>query len=164
MTAPIVKPDEIVLRFVRGNDVFSDGIVLDTGGNYSHVECVTPEGKFLGALSDGGVQARAPGYDAGQIKYDWFVPLPVSINMASVFYADAEKHIGEPYDFAAIAGFVAHMNLHEKGCVICSAFQTLRLIVCRWFAKPLVQPPHEISPRDLLLIISGRVPLTDPNP
>jgi hypothetical protein len=33
----------------------------------------------------------------------------------------------------------------------------LALRQCEWFATPLVEPAHKITPRDLLLIISGRV-------
>jgi hypothetical protein len=38
-----------------------------------------------------------------------------------------------------------------------SALQALALRQCEWFATPLVEPAHKITPRDLLLIISGRV-------
>lgn len=147
----------IRLRFVGGNSEFSRAILVQTGGLYSHVECVTPAGKYLGALADGGVLAREPDYDAGTFDHEKFLDLPADAAMAAAFYAGAAAHIGEPYDFAAIAGFVAHMDLHAKGAVICSAFITIHLQACRWFASRLAQEPHEISPRDLFLVISGRL-------
>lgn len=150
----------IRLRFVHGIGVSSDAIVLDTGGLYSHVECVMPDGRYLGAHSDGGVQARSSDYDKGQFDRELFVDLPADAAMTASFYDWARRHVGEPYDFAAIRGFLWHMNDHDKGKVICSALMTLCLRDCGWFATPLSQPAHEISPRDLLLIISGRVPIS----
>lgn len=41
--------------------------------------------------------------------------------------------------------------------IICSALQALGLRQCQWFASPLVEPAHKITPRDLLLIISARI-------
>lgn len=149
----------IRLRFVHCHDPISDGIVFDTGGLYSHAECVTPDGKYLGAHADGGVQARPSDYDKGQFDRELFVDLPADDAMTAAFYAWAVKHIGEPYDFAAIRGFVLHMNDHDKGKVICSALMTLCLRDCGWFATPLSLPAHQISPRDLLLVISGRQPI-----
>ena len=147
----------IRLRFVYSDDPFSNAILLDTGGLYSHVEAVTPDGKYLGALSNGGVRARPADYDAGLFKRQLFVDLPADAAMTAKFYHYLGAVVGEPYDFGAIAGFVAHMDVHQKGRVICSALQTLALRGCGWFATPLAALAHEISPRDLLLIISGRV-------
>jgi hypothetical protein len=150
----------IKLRFVHGNGLEAAAILADTGGLYSHVECVLPDGRFLGAHSDGGVQARPNNYDAGTVARELFLDLAADDpGMAARFYYAAENHVGEPYDFDAIAGFVSHMDLHAKGKVICSALMTLCLRDCGWFATPLTALAHEISPRDLLLIISGRMPV-----
>src|SRR5437016_3113271 len=149
----------IRLRFVRGIGAISDAIVLDSGGLYSHVEAVTPEGKYLGAHMDGGVQARPADYDAGQFVRELFVELPADAATTAAFYHYLNAVIGEPYDFGAIAGFVTHLDLRLKHRVICSALQTLALRGCAWFAAPLSIPAHQISPRDLLLILSGRVAL-----
>jgi hypothetical protein len=147
----------IRLRFVHGRDPESDAIIFDTGGLFSHVECVTPDGKYLGAHSGTGVQARPSDYDRGTFDRELFVDLPADAAMTAAFYAYAGKHVGEPYDFAAILGFAFRLNEHDKGKVICSALMTLCLRACGYFATPLAQPAHQISPRDLLLIISGRM-------
>lgn len=149
----------IRLRFVHCNDLGSNAILADTGGLYSHAECVMPDGTYLGAHADIGVKALPPTYDAGKFDRQLFVDLPCEPATATRFYKAAEDHIGEPYDFLAIAGFVAHFDLHEKKKVICSALMTLCLRDCGWFSSPLTIPAHQISPRDLLLIISGRVPI-----
>jgi hypothetical protein len=52
---------------------------------------------------------------------------------------------------------VPAISAHRPQHVICSALQALALRQCQWFAAPLVEPAHKISPRDLLLIISGRI-------
>jgi hypothetical protein len=149
----------IRLRFVRGIGALADAIVFDTGGLYSHVEAVTPDGKYLGAHIDGGVQARPADYDAGQFVRELFVALPADDAMTARFYHYLAAVVGEPYDFGAIAGFITHFDLRLQHRVICSALQTLALRGCGWFATPLSQPAHQISPRDLLLILSGRVAL-----
>jgi hypothetical protein len=149
----------IRLRFVCGKDAVSLGIRARENFPFSHVEAVTPAGKYLGAHADGGVAARDPGYDAAYLDHDLFVDLPAAApGQADAFYAFLDRHVGEPYDFEAILGFlVPSMPAHQPRHVICSALQTLGLRQCGWFATALVEPAHKISPRDLLLIISGRV-------
>lgn len=147
----------IRLRWVRGTSLLSKAIMFDTGSLYSHVESVTPDGKYLGALDVGGVAARPNDYDKGGFSAELFVDLPADDDMTNKFYTQSLSHVGEAYDFDAIVGFVSHLNFHKKGAVICSAFQTLRLRQCGWFSFPLSQAAHEISPRDLLLMISARV-------
>jgi hypothetical protein len=165
----------IRLRFVSGKDPESMAIRLRENFPYSHVEAVTPEGKYLGAHASGGVQARDPGYDAAYLDHELFVDLPNLARtfasgspfiapepdtQADEFYAFLGRHIGEPYDFESILGFlVPNISAHQPQHIICSALQALALRQCRWFATPLVEPAHKITPRDLLLIISGRVPV-----
>jgi hypothetical protein len=100
-----------------------------------------------------------PGYDAAYLDRDLLVDLPAPApGQADEFYAFLERHIGEPHDFKSIVKFlIPGIELHQARHVTCSAFQTLGLRQCEWFARPLVEPAHKISPRDLLLIISGRV-------
>jgi hypothetical protein len=165
----------IRLRFVTCRDPISDGIRLRESFWASHVEAVTPAGKYLGAHADGGVQARAPGYDKAILMRELFVDLPNLAprfasgspfiapepdTQADEFYAFLERHIGEPYDLESILGFlVPDVSAQQPQHIICSALQTLALRQCRWFATPLAEPAHKISPRDLLLMISGRVPV-----
>ena len=146
----------IILRFVHGNDAASAAIIADTGGQFSHVEAVTPDGKYLGARADGGVLARPADYDAGKFDREKFVELITADWRATAFYHYLNAVIGEPYDFAAIAGFVSHLDLHEKGRVICSALQVLALRGAGFFPVALPVPAHEISPRDLDLMLVER--------
>ena len=150
----------IRLRFVGRSDPESLAILFDTGGLYSHVEAVTPDGKYLGAHVDGGVQARPADYDKGQFDHDLFVNLAADDVMTDKFYHYLNAVIGEPYDFGAIAAFITHLDQREKHHVICSALQSLALSPapgCGWFENWLSVPAHRISPRDLLMVISGRL-------
>jgi hypothetical protein len=65
----------IRLRFVTCRDPISAGIRLRENFWASHVEAVTPQGQYLGAHADGGVQARAPGYDAAILQHEQLVDL-----------------------------------------------------------------------------------------
>lgn len=155
--------DMIRLRFVHGRDPLSRLIELRGGTAMpfcpSHVECVTPSGKYLGQRYDGGMQARAPGYDARWLEAARIVDLPVTAAQAEAFYARAESMIGLPYDWRAILDFMVPVNLHLFDHAICSATMTqlLRTAGCDYFAWPLTVPFHQISPRDLFLVLSSHV-------
>jgi hypothetical protein len=153
----------IRLRFVTCHDEISAGIRLRENFWASHVEAVTPQGKYLGAHCDGGVQARAVGYDARTLQQELFVDLAETApGQADEFYAFLNRHIGEPYDFKSILGFlIPEVSAHQPQHIICSALQALALRQCEWFATPLIEPAHKITPRDLLLIISGRIAIPD---
>jgi hypothetical protein len=146
----------IILRLVHCNDPVSNAIIFQTGGLYSHVEAVTSDGLYIGAHADGGVQARPSDYDLGKFDRQRFLELAASDEMSLRFYHYLRATIGEPYDFGAIAGFVAHYDVHQRARVICSALITLALRGCGFFQRPLSQLAHKVSPRDLELILSGR--------
>lgn len=123
----------------------------------SHVEALTVDGKFyLGAHSDGGVMKRPVGYDKDMTAHELLLTLDATPEQDAAFWKFLESHIGEPYDWSAIFGFVLPEHEHVFEHVICSALMTLGLRACNWFASPLAAPAHLIDPRDLLLLISGR--------
>ena len=148
----------IRLRFVTTGDLVSAGIRLAEDFPYSHVEAVMPDGSYLGAHADGGVKARPPDYDAGKFTAEKFVNLnDCSATEETVFNSYLQGKIGTPYDYEAILGFVARLDLHTAGAVICSALQTLALRRCGYFPFPLAVRAHETSPRDLGMMLSVRV-------
>lgn len=149
----------IRLRFVTAQDAVSDGIRFAEDFAYSHVEAVTPWGTYLGAHADGGVLDRPHDYDKGQFTAEKFVDLvDAPPAREAPFYAFLKGKIGTPYDYEAILGFVSRFDLHQAGHVICSALQAIALRRCGYFANPLAAPAHEVSPRDLALMLSARVP------
>ena len=136
----------------------------------SHVEILSRDGKsYFGSMLDGGVQYRPLGYDTGRVATDpktgklreLLLPLPTTPEQEVVSWAWAESKIGEPYDSAAIFGFVIPFHEHTVDHVICSACVTLFLRVepkapaKAWFPYPLAAPAHLIDPRDLLLVLSA---------
>jgi len=157
----------IKIRFVKSKGWESDAIVAleKTALPFtpSHVEAVTPDGFYLGAHFDNGTQKRPSNYDAGQFEYELFLTLEtLEIDQTKRFYDFLNAHIGEPYDWKAILGFIVPHHEHIPNHAICSALITLALRGCNWFAYPLAAPAHLIDPRDLLLMLSCRmaIPLT----
>jgi hypothetical protein len=151
----------IIIRFVRSIGLSSDGIVAleKTAMPFtpSHVEAVTPDGFYLGAHFEGGTMKRPKNYDAGQFSHELFLTLDATDVQGRGFYGFLNGHIGEPYDWEAILGFLLPEHEHIPNHAICSALVSLALRACNWFASPLAAPAHLIDPRDLLLIISGRM-------
>jgi hypothetical protein len=150
----------IQLRFVRSIGLASDAIVAlqKTALPFSpsHVEAVTPDGFYLGAHFDGGVQKRPKDYDAGKFSHELFLTLDATDEQSAAFYKFLDGHIGETYDWRAILGFLIPNHEHIPNHAICSALISLALRACGWFQWPLAAPAHLIDPRDLLLIISSR--------
>jgi hypothetical protein len=159
----------ITIRFVKGDDPVSYLIGLQAGVAMpfapTHTEALTLDGKFyIGAHLDGGVQARPVGYDVDQLmtlpdgsKTDRLVRLPCTPEQQAAFYSFVHLKIGTPYDWKAIAGFVAPGHEHDFDHVICSAFMTEALRKCGWFKWPLTVPFHRISPSNLFLVLSSHV-------
>jgi hypothetical protein len=160
----------IVLRFVQSKGWESDAIVLREKTcmpfTPSHVECVTPDGKWLGQHIDGGMQARAAGYDHDDVaimadgrRCEVLVDLPATSAQTDAFYAAGHRAIGEPYDWRAIIGFGVTWHEHQKFHAICSAKMLLLLRTkgCEYFPWPLTVPAHLVDPRDLFLILSTHV-------
>ena len=147
----------IRLRFVTCNDAISYMIRAAEDFWASHVEAVMPDGSgYLGAHADGGVAIRPVGYDKATLMRELFVELPATTVQTVAFYDELKQHIGQPYDFEAILGFVTRSEMHSKKHKICSALQAGALNKS-WFSAPLCRPTYEISPADLMLILSAQI-------
>jgi hypothetical protein len=148
----------IRLRFVTSNSAISAGIrAAEYGFWASHTEALMPEGTLLGAHVDGGVMERPRDYDKGQYTKDIVVSIPTPQDMADKFHAFLRSQIGKPYDVEAILAFVARRDWQSPDAWFCSELQAAALVACGWFASPLATEFNHITPRDLLLIVSGRV-------
>ncbi|WP_152535937.1 hypothetical protein [Bradyrhizobium sp. Ai1a-2] len=119
-----------------------------------------PEGTALGAYLDRGVQERPRDYDKGTFSREMFVQIDVAPDVADRFYTFLRKQIGEPYDTTAVLAFVTGRDWREPDSWFCSELQAAALVECGWFAAPLATEFSHITPRDLLLIVSGRVPVS----
>lgn len=158
MSAPLIvppPPDNVArLRFVTdGSNLLAEAIRFDTMAIVSHVEAILPD-CIIGAYGNG-VVAQAFDFDTGSTS-QIFVDIQLWSRELNEWRAYLKGMIGTPYDYAAIAGFVTHTDQHEKNHVICSALQTLALRHVGFFSRPLFEPAHMISPRDLLLMLSAR--------
>lgn len=150
----------IRLRFVTGDDMVSRGIrAFEYGFWATHVETVLPDGTLLGAHMDGGVRIRPQGYDAGTRSKELVVDLPADDLMDDRFEAFLRAQLGKPYDKTAIGAFVLERDWQEPDAWFCSELMAAALVECGWFASHLATEFNHITPRDLLLIVSGRVPV-----
>lgn len=148
----------ILLRFVTSDSPISFGIrAAEYGFWASHVEAVMPEGTLLGAHVDGGVLNRAADYDKGDFIKEMVVEIPAEPAMVDSFHAFLRSQLGKPYDREAILAFVARRDWQDPDAWFCSELQAAALSACGWFASPLATEFNHITPRDLLLIVSGRV-------
>lgn len=154
----------MILRFVQGCSFTSLAIMAQekTAMPFtpSHVEALTPDGGFyIGAHIDGGVQKRPVGYDTADAVHELLLKLDATPEQDAAFYAFLEKHLGEPYDWRAIIGFLIPAHEHVADHAICSALITLALRApdAPWFKWRLASPAHLINPRDLLLMLSSHM-------
>jgi hypothetical protein len=143
------------LRFVTTKEsLLSKAIRFNTTGSVSHVEAVMCDGTIITSLIGTGV-ARCP------IDYDTSSTLQIMVDLTmpggvyDKWVAFLEARIGWPYDTPAIVGFAVHLNEHEQGALICSALQVDALRHCGWFAVPLAQKYHQISPVVLLMMLQA---------
>ncbi len=150
-------------QFVRASDPASLAIAWFGGGDFSHIDCIYPDGSCVGARSDTlhlkdgtvllpGVQRRPPGY----LKFArrCVMQLEVTVQQAHDFYDFLDHAIGAPYDSLAIIGFIAGRSWYRDGTYICSELQAAALTKAK-IVKPLYLTANRITPNDLTLILSA---------
>ena len=107
----------MILRFVQGSNLVSRLIIAQSKTAMpftpSHVEVVMPDGSLLGSHLGGGVQKRPRGYDTDNTANELFLTLEATPEQDAAFHAFLEQHLGEPYDWPAIAGFIIPEHFHE---------------------------------------------------
>lgn len=164
----------IRIRFVTGNDFLSSAIrVGERDGWTTHAEAVLPDGSLLGAHLDGGVQIRPAGYDKATMTRELIVALDPYVDgetqviesngksrRENVFYEFCRQQIGKPYDVTAIAGLALDRDWRETDSWFCSELMAAALEACGYLPK-LSAADNHISPRDLLLVLSGRTAIAD---
>jgi hypothetical protein len=151
----------INVRFVTGNDFISNAIRTgERDGWVTHAEAVLADGSLLGAHIDGGVQIRPAGYDKATMTRELIVRLEVAANTAplaeTLFFDFLQAQVGKPYDVTAIAGLALDRNWREDDSWFCSELMAAALETCSYLPA-LSATDNHISPRDLLLVLSGRI-------
>lgn len=146
------------LRFVTGSDFVSNAIRFgERDGWCTHVEALTADGAgYLGARLDGGVAVKPIGYDAATRTRELAVELPMAADAETAFRAFLDAQLGKPYDITAVAGLAIGRDWRTSDSWFCSELQAAALEACG-FVPRLAAADNHISPRDLLLVLSGRL-------
>lgn len=138
-------------------------------GGFSHVLALLPDGSVIDSRSDAqpwlDPESGKPG--AGKLAgvrwrpnfYERWVRLavveiPCTERQAADWEGNLRSKIGDPYDPAAILGFIFGLRLHKRGHFICSALQAgaqRRCGLLRNQARSII-PPSGISP-DMLFAL-----------
>lgn len=150
----------ITIRFVTGNDAVSNGIrAFEYGFWATHVEALMPDGALLGAHAEGGVMARDHAYDAKSFTREMHISMRATPEQADSFHCFLRAQLGKPYDFIAIAGIAIGRDWQSAERWFCSELIAAALCQCGVFPPHLATELNHVTPRDVLLIVSGRLDL-----
>lgn len=149
----------MILQFSAMSDIGSRAIQLFERGWPSHVDIVLGDGRLLGARSDS-VGGMPPGVQVRPANYETFekverVVLRATAEQETRFLNFLQAQIGKPYDSTAILAFPLRRDWREPDSWFCSELAAAALEACGWFPSELSSPSNEITPRDLLLMVSG---------
>ena len=147
----------ITWQFVTTSDEVSALIRWKTDSEISHVNAVTPEGKLLGALLDGGLQEREPNY--GNFTLQILVTVPVTDEQAARFWQCLRSRIGEHYNCLGIVGIALGNNLTGSGHEFCSQAQSDAIIFAPIFR--IAKDPSKIDPETLRLLLMAQPGATE---
>lgn len=111
----------ITVRFIRTPGFVTDSICFVTNSLLDHAEFGTPEGTWIGAHSDGGVQERAGNYCTP--TQEWAYDIPCTAEQSTQLLKNIRAAVGTPYNFVGIAGLLFHLRkLTGIKTVFCSQF------------------------------------------
>lgn len=118
----------IRVRFIANHTWLGWDIRAWTGSLFEHVEFGTPEGTWIGAHAQGGVQERPAAYCAPFREYVYDIPCtPAQLEDLMGW---ARGKIGTPYNFLDIGGLLFQARLWTgRHQLICSQFVTDGLIL-----------------------------------
>lgn len=117
----------VIVRFIKTEGFVSDVISALTGSLFDHVEFGTPEGTWIGARDQGGVQERAADYCSPVREYVYEIPSTDEEQIDLLAWARAK--IGTPYNFEDIAGLALQVRaLNNPKEDICSEFCCVGLL------------------------------------
>lgn len=143
---------EITFQFVTGKEAASELIRWKTDSEISHVNVVTPEGKLLGALMNGGIQVREANYDHWTLQI--LVTIPVTDEQYDEFWKYALSQVGGKYDSKGIMGIALGNNMHDPKESFCSEYMTKCINAGKVFR--IAKDPSKIDPETLRLLVTSR--------
>lgn len=148
---------KITLRFVGGTSLVSDTIKrFEYGFWASHVEAVMPDGGVISADMDKGVAQFQIDYNAGTFDREIYVTIETAQSIVDKFYAFIHSQLGKPYDTEAVLGIGLGRDWRNDGSWFCSELDAAGLCEAGLFPSHLADDLNHVTPRDLLLILSGR--------
>ncbi len=116
----------ITIRFIRTPGFVASAICFWTNSLFDHVEFGTPEGTWIGAHANSGIQERPANYCQPTREYVYEIPC-AQLELDELLRW-ARLMIGTPYDYEDIAGMFLHNRmLNHPGRDICSEFVYLGL-------------------------------------
>lgn len=148
----------MVLQFSAQDDPASAAIKIFERGWPSHVDIVLGDGTLLGARSDvvggkpAGVQARPADYEVFSRVERYAIACEETVETRFLNFLEAQ--IGKSYDKLAIAAFAVERDWREPDEWFCSELAAAALEASGYWCYPLANAANEITPRDLLLIVS----------
>ena len=165
----------IPIRFVTCHDAISWTIRgAEMGFWASHAEVIMPDGTYLGAHADGGVEARPAGYDATYKPLELIVHVPATEDQAAACYAFLTSELGKPYDLGAIADLAlgavrpiageSQEDWRDPAAWFCSELVMAALDHAGLFPNGLPVTPRHITPRDLEFALCGLAKIGVPAP
>lgn len=149
----------VVLSFVTASDPGSWAIRQYDHGAFSHVDCLLPDGRYLGARDDilagvpRGVQIRPPGYFKFQGQL--LVEIRPPMLLCRAFYNFIAEQLGKPYDVTGlVSNFALDRDWRSADSWWCSELHGAALET-GILSKPLATPLNKLTPDGLALVAQG---------
>lgn len=117
----------IRVRFITADGVVSAAIRKITGSLFSHVEFGTPEGTWIGAHIEDGIQERAADYCSPTREYVYEIPTTEAVQVLALGWMRSQ--IGKKYNTLDIVGLMLQArSVRSMNRYICSQFCTEGLL------------------------------------
>jgi hypothetical protein len=156
LTVENPPPHTARLVFMADSNWQSRLICFDEMGAVSHVAAMIDDGLFVAANVGQGVQRTRPIDELSGVTLQITVDLPMKEQQYIEWRDYLYGRCGLPFDTLGLAGIATRFDLHTQGAIFCAALQVGALRHCGFFARPLAQKYHMISPVVLLLMLQAQ--------
>ena len=159
MTLVIIPPPPLTARLVfmaTPESWLSRVVMFDTEGAVSHVAAMMDDGLFMSANYGQGVRRTRDIDELAGVKMQISVDLPMPWPQYAKWRDYLYSQNGKPFDTEALAGNALHWDISTRGALYCAQLQTAALRYCDYFARPLAQKWHMITPVVLLLMLQAQ--------
>jgi len=158
MTMIINPPPPLTARLVfmaTPESWLSRAVMFDTEGAVSHVAAMMDDGLFMSANYGQGVRRTRDQDELAGVKMQISVDIPMPWQQYSKWRDYLYSQNAKPFDTEALAGIALHWDIHTQGALYCAQLQVSALRFCDYFARPLAQKWHMITPVVLLLMLQA---------